>query len=191
MTTEWRPSPDFPNYLVSSEGQVRRILRDKHRRCGDLGRILRPSVADGYLHVILMRDRQRNTALVNRLVAHAFLGVPPSPEHQAAHWDGNRQNNRASNLRWASPLENQADKLRHRTLHVRTWNSKLSETDIERVRDMACCGISQKRIGAHFDVQPAYIGKVVRGLKWRQHLTMRESKESIFESEVINGTRRR
>lgn len=117
-----------------------------------------------------MVDGERITRGVHRLVALTFLGTPPSPKHEAAHWDGDRKNNQPSNLRWGTPQENSSDRLRHRTLHVRSWNSKLNETDIERVRDLARNGVRQRHIAAHFGVQSAHISKVVRGLKWRQSL---------------------
>jgi HNH endonuclease/NUMOD4 motif len=167
---EWRTCPDFPNYLVSSDGKVRRVLRDKLRRCGELGRILRPSVSHGYFHVILMVNGQRHSRSVHRLVALAFLGAPPSSDYQVAHWDGNKQNNGFANLRWATPRENSSDRLRHNTMHVRTWNSKLSESDIEHIRELARSGVVQRRIAEQFGVQSAHISKIVRGLKWRQLL---------------------
>jgi hypothetical protein len=36
-------------------------------------------------------------------VAEAFIGPQPSPRHQVAHYDGVRDNNHYSNLRWATP----------------------------------------------------------------------------------------
>ena len=44
---------------------------------------------------------------VHRLVAHAFLGPPPSQSaREVNHIDGNRSNNRICNLEWATPSEN-------------------------------------------------------------------------------------
>lgn len=43
---------------------------------------------------------------VHRIVATAFLGVPPTPQHIVDHIDTNRQNNRPENLRWVTKLEN-------------------------------------------------------------------------------------
>lgn len=43
---------------------------------------------------------------VHRIVAVAFIGEPPSPQHVVDHIDTNRQNNRPSNLRWVTRLEN-------------------------------------------------------------------------------------
>lgn len=43
---------------------------------------------------------------VHRIVATAFLGEAPSKDYIVDHIDTNRQNNRPSNLRWITKLEN-------------------------------------------------------------------------------------
>lgn len=43
---------------------------------------------------------------VHRIVATAFLGIPPSSQHVVDHIDTNRRNNRPENLRWVTKLEN-------------------------------------------------------------------------------------
>src|SRR5574344_1598132 len=43
---------------------------------------------------------------VHRIVATAFLGNPPTPQHVVDHIDTNRCNNRPENLRWVTKLEN-------------------------------------------------------------------------------------
>ena len=43
---------------------------------------------------------------VHRIVATAFHGPAPSPQHVVDHIDTNRRNNRPENLRWVSKLEN-------------------------------------------------------------------------------------
>ena len=53
---------------------------------------------NGYL--MLSSDR------VHRIVATAFLGEAPSKDYIVDHIDTNRQNNRPSNLRWITKLEN-------------------------------------------------------------------------------------
>ena len=43
---------------------------------------------------------------VHRIVATAFLGTAPTPQHVVDHIDTNRRNNRPENLRWITKLEN-------------------------------------------------------------------------------------
>lgn len=43
---------------------------------------------------------------IHRIVATAFHGEPPTPEHVVDHIDTNRRNNRPENLRWLTRLEN-------------------------------------------------------------------------------------
>lgn len=43
---------------------------------------------------------------VHRIVATAFHGVAPTPQHIVDHIDTNRRNNRPENLRWITKLEN-------------------------------------------------------------------------------------
>lgn len=56
------------------------------------------NIKTGYLEIASER--------VHRIVATAFHGEPPTKEHVADHIDTNRQNNRPSNIRWVTRLEN-------------------------------------------------------------------------------------
>lgn len=112
---EWRPAVGFPDYAVSSLGRVKRVVPDAYgRMCGKVMR--QKSTKAGYLQCGLTRFKERRSLLVNRLVCEAFHGCPPSTKHHAAHKDGDRANNRADNLRWATPSENELDKRAHGTV---------------------------------------------------------------------------
>ena len=73
-------------------------------RCRDTrGKITTGWPTAGYRRVHILGHK----TLVHRLVAHAFLGPPPSEAAwQVNHVDGNRSNNRKDNLEWVSQSEN-------------------------------------------------------------------------------------
>ena len=102
MTVEWRSVVGWP-YEVSSDGRVRRLA----------GRELKQISRDTYLCVSLSRGSSRWRPAIHQLVCSAFHGPCPSANHEVAHGDGNPRNNNAANLRWATVLENAADRGRH------------------------------------------------------------------------------
>src|SRR3546814_19306228 len=69
----------------------------------------------GYLAGKMGIEGQRKNFEVHRLVCEAFHGPAPDGQ-QAAHKDGVRTNCYASNLRWATPASNTADKYGHGTI---------------------------------------------------------------------------
>src|SRR3546814_7109206 len=69
----------------------------------------------GYLAGNMCIEGQRKNFEVHRLVCEAFHGPAPDGQ-QAAHKDGVRTNCYASNLRWATPASNTADKYGHGTI---------------------------------------------------------------------------
>ncbi len=56
------------------------------------------NIKTGYLEIASVR--------VHRIVATAFHGEPLTKEHVVDHIDTNKQNNRPTNLRWVTRLEN-------------------------------------------------------------------------------------
>ena len=84
-------------YFVSDDGFV---YNDKNKK-------LRPSInrKTGYCQVILTKDGCQIMRYVHRLVAEAFL-ENPNQRKEVNHKDGNKQNNSASNLEWATRSEN-------------------------------------------------------------------------------------
>lgn len=78
--------------------------------------ILSPATQFGYPVVTMVRpDGLRATVKVHRLVCSAFHGPAPEDKQWVLHGNGNRADNRASNLRWGTPLENSQDMEEHGT----------------------------------------------------------------------------
>ena len=88
------------HYSARDNGAIMRHLRpDKSKRkLDDVWTFGTLNAETGYLQI----GRER----VHRIVATAFHGEAPSPEHVVDHIDNNRQNNRPENLRWLTRLEN-------------------------------------------------------------------------------------
>lgn len=107
-TTEgWREVVgSYGLYSVSDWGRVRSVWQ-----------ILKPTLSDsGYLTVSVRVYGKRKTRPVHRLVVETFHG---HPEHGkiTRHLNGIRDDNRAENLAWGTPSENNADTLLHGNHH--------------------------------------------------------------------------
>lgn len=87
-------------YSVRDNGAILRHARDgkRIRKNDDTWTFGKPNVNTGYMEI--------GSERVHRIVAFAFLGEPPTPQHIVDHIDTNRRNNRPQNLRWLTKLEN-------------------------------------------------------------------------------------
>lgn len=152
-----KPHPEFPQYLISDEGDVVSLVRATPRpmKLGANGK--------GYLHVALGRRVRR---YVHRLVAETYL---PNPENKPCvrHLDGNRNNNRVSNLAWGTYAENEQDKHQHGTWDSR-HNGVLNETQRHLIRLRAAYGASQKRLARDFGVSRPTITRLINGTIWKK-----------------------
>lgn len=109
-------------YEVSDQGRVRSLDRSVHLQ-GPWGSVVRvhPSVflkplrhTGGYQRVMLWKHGHAKQTYIHKVVLEAFVGPRPNGM-QVAHCNGDRQDNRLCNLRWATPAENQADRETHGT----------------------------------------------------------------------------
>lgn len=107
--------------------------------------------------------------IAHRLVALAFLGAPPTPKHQAAHRDGDRRNNRADNLRWATCRENHADRRAHGTDPTGTRNgrAKLDAIDVAEIRALREENVPARAIGRHYGISHRQVLRVAAREQWR------------------------
>jgi len=87
-------------YSVRDNGAVLRHPRivSKPRPTDNIWTFGKYNVKTGYAEIAGER--------VHRIVATAFHGAAPSPQHVVDHIDTNRRNNRPENLRWITKLEN-------------------------------------------------------------------------------------
>lgn len=167
MNEQWRTIEDFEDYAVSSLGRIKRLTRAPHTHPG---RLLRSFLKrDGYLHVNLRSDGKLRTVAVHRVVASVFLGAPPFAGAQVAHGDGSRTNNAVANLRWATCVENHADRERHgRTARgSRCGTAVLTEAQVLAIRRLLSSGTPQRAVAVQFGVSPALISNINTRKLWR------------------------
>lgn len=162
----WREVPGWPEYEISEYGDVRRKMAGGSP-IAKPGRLLRPS-GNRYRYVNLHGGAGRQHISLHRLVALAFIGEPPSNSHQVAHNDGDRLNNHYTNLRYATPRENAADKVRHGTQSrgEKAGPARLTEVAVRQIRALADRGVPQELIAEIFETSQSHIGRVVRGEVW-------------------------
>lgn len=112
---KWRQIDGWEGYEVSSQGLVRSFKFCRQRPKEPLPRVLTGfSLPTGY-RVVELKDRGRRLrAYVHHLVASAFIGPRPDGYH-VAHNNGDNTDNRAVNLRYATPVQNNGDKRVHGT----------------------------------------------------------------------------
>lgn len=129
---EWRDVEGFEGlYEVSSLGRIK-----SHWGMRDVKYLKPQQGRNGYHQVNLTsRNGEKRKAKIHRLVCAAFHGPRDSDWH-AAHTDGDRLNNCASNLSWKTAAENNADQFRHGTKQIGedSPNAKLTTEQVLTIR---------------------------------------------------------
>ena len=165
MTTnrliKWQPA-SFPFYEVSEYGDLRLLVRRSHRVAGT---VLKGTVKKGGYREYKIRIEGKETHIyAHREVLLAFVGAPPSPSHQCAHWDGNPLNNHYSNLRWATAAENTGDKIRHG--RQTTGRRKFTEEQVLEMRALHANGKSYAQIRAIFPISKGNLSSIINRKTW-------------------------
>ena len=160
--------PRFPDYEVYDDGRVIRFVPTSyHGRCGEVfGRVL----VSGYRQFHL-RDSDGKACQIraNRLIAEAFHGPAPTPTHHAAHIDGNKLNNSAGNLRWATSKENHADRVGHGTTlkGEKIGNSWLTADKVLAIRAAFTDKRGDlRRIARSFGVSFTHVRRIIYRESW-------------------------
>lgn len=171
MKELWLPIAGFPDYEVSNKGRVRSL---KFVHLHGIPRLLKTNLSkkipnkQQYVNVSLGIGKGRTQKSVHRLVLIAFVSPPPSKTHQGAHRDGNAVNNWVTNLRWATPVENEADKLLHGTRCQGESHGKavLTEKQVREIRAVKPYKNWAADLSAKYGVQRAAIYKIRSGYRW-------------------------
>lgn len=120
LECDWRSHPTYGDILVSDTGRVLSYKSGKWRE-------LKPGLSGrGYLTICVGHDK---TKPVHRLVAQTYI-PNLDRKQQVNHIDGDKLNNRVSNLEWATASENEkhAYKTGLKTAHHKGRKVKIVES---------------------------------------------------------------
>lgn len=175
----WLDIPGYEGwYQASSEGRIKSMARSTptRNRWGPCTynapeKIIHGRLDDdGYRRFGLCAAGKVTHHFAHKLIALAFHGPCPSHCDQVAHWDGDKLNNRPSNLRWATVIDNAADKVRHgmtaNQFGERHSHSKLTNDDVRAIRAVAQYRGVNVELARRYSVKPQAIGKIRRRERW-------------------------
>ena len=100
----WVPVKGYEGrYEVSNMGRIKNLNYYGRGKSA----ILNLSAKSRYLKVTLVDDDGKSkTFWVHQLVAQAFLPEPEEGQNQINHINGEKQDNKATNIEWVTPLQN-------------------------------------------------------------------------------------
>ena len=155
--------PYGSKYEVSNLGRIR-----SNRTAPP--RLMKLSVINsGHRQVHLTHGPEHKHFLIHRLVASAFI---PNPEDKSDvnHIDGNKANNRASNLEWMSNADNQRHSVSAglRRLGASHHKSKLTDSDVTAIRrESSNSTATIQELASRFNISTTQVGNIIHRKNWR------------------------
>lgn len=163
---EWKLYPYNHNYYISNYGRVyhKDYITTSGRLCKSkmLSNI---KTNDGYLTCTILIDNKPKQKRVHRLVAETFLSSPIDiRKTEVNHINGNKLDNRLSNLEWCSPSENQLHAI-HNHLQPQGLTKYLGKfSDIERQQikeEYNSSNISKRKLAIKYGCSPTCINNIL------------------------------
>ena len=193
MIDEWYKIPDYPNYRISKNGQIKRveILKAHNRFPLTKTTILKENIlklyfdSNGYSTCLTNTAGKGVQIIVARLMLTVFVR-PPTKGEVARHLDDNKRNQSLDNLAWGTVQENADDAIRNNRYSKYSkgsshWGSKLNEeqvleiktTYIRRDRHFGVQALARK-----YDVSDHCIWHILKGQTWKHVHAETKSLES-------------
>ncbi|MFA5166611.1 MAG: HNH endonuclease [Candidatus Paceibacterota bacterium] len=161
--TEWRTIPGFDNaYVVSSDGEVYSAYKRDTLN-------INYNKQDGYGRVCI----NHNVMLIHRVVAMAFLDLKDG--YNINHIDGDKQNNRLSNLEAVTQSENAI----HCAYHISGLTKAKQPPDKNTVIELHNNGYGYGKIAKMMGVSKTTIRNILK--------TDKKDSEKRFDFEVLEG----
>lgn len=156
-------------YEVSNVGRV----RSNHVSMRRTSEFLKDANIRGYRMVMLCKGdgSKPKSALIHRLVAIAFLGMPPAVHRPTVnHKNLNKADNRVENLEWLSQVDNckHAAPLIPRRKGEQTPVHKLTDEQVLSIRERYVpFEVSLNMLAREFGVSQQTIHAIIHKRKWK------------------------
>lgn len=160
-------------YEVSNLGRIRTVRRVVAAPLGRVSRVVEPIIRKqqistrGYRQLSLCTHGKTKTETVHRLVAEAFI-PKQSGKDQVNHIDGDKDNNKVSNLEWCDAHENTVHAYElglrvPRGLRVNPDKRYNYEETRARILEMISQGMKQYEVAEALGIHRSTVGKYVKG----------------------------
>jgi len=173
----WKTVPKFEDYQVSNLGRVRskdNYVNTWNGKRFAKGRILKPDISyAGYRRVKLRRNQRTYRYSVARLVKLVF---DPNIYHNSLevnHLDGDKSNNKLSNLQWCTKSENEKHAFKNKLkIPVRGEKhpaSKYSANFIRAVRNeyQSNPTISHQKLADKYGMDKRHVTDILNRKRWK------------------------
>jgi hypothetical protein len=137
---EWKVIDGYPNYAISSEGQVKSLR---------FNRLLKPAKnSSDYYYVNLVESKVKKTVAVHKIVIENFISKKPFENAVVDHKDGNKLNNHIENLEWVHIKENT----------LRAYNNQDKK---EKVKELRAQGWTMQKIADHMNMSLGFVQSTI------------------------------
>ena len=157
----WINAYQHPGYEISSYGRI----RNKKTLY-----VLKP-FADRYGYLRLSLGSKDNV-YIHRLMCLSFYGEPDNDTYQVNHIDGNKANNRITNLEWCTCSENISWGVSHGRIDPYKGLTKAVEANQRPVKiiELDRTFESVRECAAYLNVEPTNVTRCLRGSRKGQRL---------------------
>jgi hypothetical protein len=181
MNENWASVKGFEGvYEVSTHGRLRRLsqasarIKRIHPGRNYLPRLLTAVINNGYGYFTLVAHGKRIRRGIHALVLETFVGPRPQGLY-ACHRDGNKSNNSLENLKWATPTENQDDRVKHGRGQTGENNGscKLTDSQVEEVRELRkTTGLAYNKIAKLFSCSTGNVHLICTNKTRKTNITL-------------------